>query len=412
MGIGAWAISADRREKVDFPASFSSEAFRAVTRFSAVRETAANSIFFLSAFTWPVWLAILGLMVVHVLVLLLDRGFAPPPAVPENTRLLPSMWQRLRYQLMKSAMLYRLRTGLVSTTVHFLGQYAPGSRKTGTKTKMMNVIALMFGVFLLTMFQASVTVQVLVTTPQSEFGSIADVKNCRIPVSRLCYAGNGMAKRFYTIALAPIPCVKEVGGSPLAVASFDDGFQAVLDGTCDYFYTLQGQVLSQSRGRHCGKLTAVGTQFFATSVSYILPLNSNLTLPISLSTLRMREEDKLVSAQRHAELETCPDITDATLGWDKMKVFFYVAYCGLGVMLVLMVVDRNATPTVEIENLRLAPDKRGGGPRGGDVLGAWPGAADAAVADEAVTAAADGDAVASEDTTLERQSTGWSGETL
>lgn len=163
IGIGAWAVSSGRRSKADFPAAFSAEAFRAVTRSSAVRETAAKHVFFLQAFTWPVWVAIAGLMLMHVLVLMMDRGFAPAPQRLGHSHLLPTGWQLVRYRLLKSAMLYRLRTGLISTTVHFMGQYAPGSRKLGTKTRLMNVIALMMGVFLLTMFQASVTVQVLGT---------------------------------------------------------------------------------------------------------------------------------------------------------------------------------------------------------------------------------------------------------
>lgn len=173
----------------------------------------------------------------------------------------------------------------------------------------------------------------------------------------MCYAGNGAAKQFFEIALKPIACVQKDGGQPQAISSFEAGFQAVLEGSCDYFYTLEGQVLSQSRGRYCGKLTAVGRKFFETSVSFILPRNSNLTLPISLTTLRMREEDKLVSASTFAEREWCPDITDATLDWDKMKVFFYVAYSGLGVMLALMAADWNGvTPNVNAENLRPASD--------------------------------------------------------
>jgi hypothetical protein len=155
------------------------------------------------------------------------------------------------------------------------------------------------------MFQASVTVQVLVTVPKSEFGSILDVKSCRIPVSRMCYAGNGASKKFFDVALAPVECIQKAGDTPLQVASFDEGFQAVLDSKCDYFYTLEGQVLAQSRGRFCGKLTAVGKQFFETSVSYILPMNSSLTTPISLETLRLHEQDKLVSSKMNAENQVC-----------------------------------------------------------------------------------------------------------
>lgn len=98
------------------------------------------------------------------------------------------------------------------------------------------------------------TVQVLVTTPVSEFGSIQDVKSCRIGVNKLCFAGNGAAENFFKVAVEPSACVtKDLAGGvverPLIVGSFAEGFEAVLNGDCDYYYTLRGQILSQSKGR-------------------------------------------------------------------------------------------------------------------------------------------------------------------
>lgn len=133
--------------------------------------------------------------------------------------------------------------------------------------------------------------------------------------------------------------MKEVKKQPKIVSSFAAGFEKVLDESCDYFYTLEGHVVSQTKGRYCGRLTAVGKPFFDTSVGFILPMDSNLTKIMSEQTLILREADKLETSTNFADRLSCNEVTDPTITWSKLRVFFYMAYAGLGVILVFMVFD-------------------------------------------------------------------------
>lgn len=150
---------------------------------------------------------------------------------------------------------------------------------------------------------------------------------------------HGPCSDFACIDAGNSRCVKEIGKTPTIVKSFSEGFSSVEDEVCDYYYTLQGQVLTQTKGRFCGRLTAVGKSFFDTNVGFILPKGSALTSVMSEETLILREADKLESSFSFADDQKCPDVTDPTITWSKLKVFFYMAYAGLTIILLLMIFD-------------------------------------------------------------------------
>lgn len=206
MGVGAWALSSSRYLKVDFVSPFSGDSFRVAARTSTVRDSNAKNVFFIQAFSWQVWVAIAMLGIYHIFVTLFDRNFARPTRnTVENWDEL-SFWQRTRHALMKTTLLYRIRRGFFNTALNFIGQTSnDNSPKTGTKQTVMNLIGLLFGVFLLTIYQSSVTVQVLVETPTSPFQSVADFKSCRIEADRVCISAGGAAERFWAEAIANSP---------------------------------------------------------------------------------------------------------------------------------------------------------------------------------------------------------------
>jgi hypothetical protein len=92
-----------------------------------------------------------------------------------------------------------------------------------------------------------------------------------------------------------------------------DGFARVLDGTCDYFFTLGGQILWETNGRYCNSLSVVGAPFFQTTVSILLPKQSNLTEPMSLATLRLREENQIMNSSQYANQFTCNVQSSSTI---------------------------------------------------------------------------------------------------
>lgn len=85
------------------------------------------------------------------------------------------------------------------------------------------------------------------------------------------------------------------------------------DGKCDWFYAFASSVMEAANGRYCKILSPVGSPFFDTTISYILPKSSNLTEVFSMETLKLREEGKLETARNLANKRKCPSVTDPTM---------------------------------------------------------------------------------------------------
>jgi hypothetical protein len=188
---------------VDFVTSFSDENFRVVTARNMVTSTSANRLFFFNAFSWQVWIGIAALLLVHVFVTAMDANFAPlrgnvlPPG--EQSR-----FEKARHFLLKSSVLFRLRHALFNSMFHIVGQTVEvDTHKSGTKEKIMNLLALAIGVFLVSIFQASVTYQVLLGVPQTKFKSVNDFKDCTVPPDRVCLIRRGASRDFWDQAIAP-----------------------------------------------------------------------------------------------------------------------------------------------------------------------------------------------------------------
>lgn len=127
---------------------------------------------------------------------------------------------------------------------------------------------------------------------------------------------------------------------PQVVDAFDDGFDYLLNGKCDWFMA-GGSLLQEGvNGRFCRKLTVVGKPFFEHGMSYVLPKNSSITDRLSIATLRIVEENRLQTLVAYGATHSCPDITDSTMTWDRLSGFFYVVYAMLGFFAAFTVIDQ------------------------------------------------------------------------
>lgn len=194
-----------RFSRADFVESFSSDSYRMITRTSLVKDSAPKQIFFIEAFSWQVWIAVLALGVLIMIITLFDRNFAPAPPFTQLPLNEHSRFQRARYTIMKSKIPYRIRQAFFNTMMRLVAQSPEGqdNHKRGTKQRFISVISILIDFFLVTVFQASVTVQVLVTVPMSVFESIEDVQTCRIPADRICIPHDDAAEQFWYQAIAP-----------------------------------------------------------------------------------------------------------------------------------------------------------------------------------------------------------------
>jgi hypothetical protein len=203
MGVSAFTLSSTRLAKVDFVAAFSAENYHVLTSRALVKSTSSNKLFFFKTFSWPVWIAIFALLSTHVLVTAMDSNFAPPRGT--NAAVNEGSWrERLRHFLLKSGILFRVRHSYFNGLFHLVGQTVDmDTHKSGTKEKVMNLLVLIIGIFLLSIFQASVTYQVLVDEPISKFRSTNDFKSCRIPPNEVCLLKSGASRAFWDKTIAP-----------------------------------------------------------------------------------------------------------------------------------------------------------------------------------------------------------------
>lgn len=186
---------------MDFVAPYSTDSYGMITRSKLIKDSAPKSVIFRDAFSGPVWGGIASLVVLITILTLFDRNFAPAtrlqqPALEECTTL-----QRLQYVLLKSKILYRIRKAIFNTFMNMVAQSpedgSADGKKQGTKQRLISITSILVGFFLITVFQASVTVQVLVTAPVSDFETIEDVKSCRITADRICIPKGGSAEQYW-----------------------------------------------------------------------------------------------------------------------------------------------------------------------------------------------------------------------
>lgn len=204
IGISGFARPSVRFSLVDFVAAYSTDSYSMVTRAELVRDSAPKNVIFKDAFSNQVWGAIFSLGILIVLLTLFDRNFAPAPRAMEPSADLTAL-QRAQHFLLKTKLLYRIRQAVFNMLMHMVAlssdEATPVNYKQRTRQRVINLMSILIGFFLITVFQASVTVQVLIASPVSIFESIEDVKSCKIPSDRICVSQGGASAQFWKQAI-------------------------------------------------------------------------------------------------------------------------------------------------------------------------------------------------------------------
>jgi hypothetical protein len=185
---------------VDLVAPYANDDYRAITRIALATGSSPNQLFFFSTFAWSVWLALVGLFVLHVCITALDPKFMALEAAKAKIRNKNgNCANRMKVWFLKNTALFKLRHAFFDSAYHLLGQ-APhffSESKRGSKEKTMGMMALFMGVFLVTVFQASITVQVILSSPNPDFISVSDFESCRIAPERVAVLNNSGSQYFW-----------------------------------------------------------------------------------------------------------------------------------------------------------------------------------------------------------------------
>jgi hypothetical protein len=121
---------------------------------------------------------------------------------------------------------------------------------------------------------------------------------------------------------------------------FSEGLKAAAKtNACDFFMALTSIVTVASENQYCNELTVVGETFFPVTTGFVLPRNSNLTMPMSNATLQLQQQDKLQTPIEYGVVRKCKEVSQKRLTWRRMAIFFKVSYGTLVFMILLMLTD-------------------------------------------------------------------------
>lgn len=93
----------------------------------------------------------------------------------------------------------------------------------------------------------------------------------------------------------------------------------------------------------CGEIVFTGDPFFTEGLSFVLPIESNLTQALSRVTIALENEDEietLLSNFQSGDKECFPERPKA-LTFRKMKWFFIIAFIACGLLLLEMLLDKS-----------------------------------------------------------------------
>lgn len=328
IGVGSFTMTNERQEKINFVWPMGNEAHRMVSRKSDLRvDDSQNTWFVFKTFELRVWGLILFGIMLHAVGTVFFGPFRPserdcPRGAPDSRR-------RGIFWYMK-----RFPAAVLFSYAHLLG-HPFGEQRQGTpsfhRTAWL-MLGVTTGLFLLTIYEASLTVLLFESTKSSPFRTLDDIKSCALTPERVAMIRGGASQAFWEQAVntsvqrEKCPHWDKVG---MTVENLEEGFEAVKNNKADYFYSLEGSVLVRTQ-KNCGEFEPVGEPFFSTAVAFVMPQNLGTTQivfeTLSRETRILREQDGYDSVSLLASRTSCEDVVDATITAGKLWAFF-IMYC-------------------------------------------------------------------------------------
>lgn len=317
-----------RAEVIEFIWPLGNEAHRMVSRTADLRsDDSQNTWFVFNTFSLQVWIIIAFGMGMHALGSLAFGPFQPPERdLPRNAthrRRRGIMW---RIKKFPAAILF----AYAHLLGHPFGEERQGSPSFHRTAWLM--LGITAGLFLLTIYEASLTVLLFESTKESPFKTLDSIKGCAVDPSRVAMIKGGASQAFWNSAVnttggrKTCPQWRKVGTT---VENLEEGFEAVRAGKVDFFYSLQGSIVIRAQ-RNCDVFAPVGEPFFSTSVGFVMPKKikplQNIFDELSRETRILREQDGFESVTNIAARSSCEDELDAHITAGKLWAFF-IMYC-------------------------------------------------------------------------------------
>ena len=338
VGIGSFTMTNDREERINFVWPFSNEAHAMVSRKADLRaDDSQNAWFVFKTFTPSVWVIIFVGIFLHALgTLFYGPFFEKAEEASRQAAHEPGICSSCTsvFWLFK-----RFPAAVVFAYSHLVG-YPVGERAHGTPSFHRSawlVLGITAGLFLLTIYEASLTVLLFESTVESPFRTLSDITDCNLDPSRVSMIEGGASQKFWNRAVNTSANMEKCGWDSVGVTvdNLEQGFRFVKEGKADYFYSLEGSVKFRAN-RNCQDFKQVGEPFFSTAVAFLMAKTTNETVLNALSreTRILREQDAYESASLLARRNSCEDVIDATITSGRLASFF-ILYGVIWLILVL-----------------------------------------------------------------------------
>jgi hypothetical protein len=221
---------------------------------------------------------------------------------------------------------------------------------TRTHQRILNMFALLVGIFFLAVYNSALTVSLFDSKRISDFESIDDVLTCKINAKRVCFQDGGAGTTFWEQAInsslhannCELPGESVSDSEDLGVFGPTTGSFSILESRagCDMYFAIGGFTGWAVSGEFCRRLEQVGEPFYPVELSYVVPKESSFLRLLNRETLYLREHGLMLALMEYTKTQhsTCePAPLDKSLTWRKLKFFFFVAYVILFVVFLLMI---------------------------------------------------------------------------
>lgn len=327
IGVGSFTVTNQREELISFVWPFSNENHRMIGRTSDLRvDDSKNTWFVFQTFSLSVWGIILLGIFMHAIGTVFFGPFRAPDLQP-FTGINTSVAKRLNRTASIMWSIKKFPAAVMFSYAHLIG-HPFGERPQGTpsfhRTAWL-VLGATAGLFLLTVYEASLTVLLFESTQTSSFRTLRDITDCVVPPDRVAIIRGGASQDFWNKAVNTSHNIQKCNWDRvgMTVSDIEEGFHFVQEGKADFFFSLEGSVLFRAH-RNCDMFEPVGEPFFSTSVAFVMPTRANRTLLDTLSreTRILRQQDGYESAALLASRNACDAVVDATITPGKLTAFF------------------------------------------------------------------------------------------
>ncbi|CAF1216226.1 unnamed protein product [Rotaria magnacalcarata] len=276
-------ITSSRLLKVDFSTPYHENTFRIISR-SNPYSTSFSLFSCFNPFTWDVWAAIFAIIIYSgFIIYIFERhNIKIEHCESEFKSILIGICHAMTSILIMNG---DIRLSTNSSRITVLGLYA-------------------LGIILVATYTANLSSFLTLNRSQATISGIDDIKNGRLPFSRIGIVTNSAVSDYY---------IQNISTEYHALSTIEEMYSRLLDHTIDASIWDSSVLEYAVNNYYCDKLIIAGVGFVKSSFAIVLPKNWLYKRDLDLHILALRETQKLESLEnawlRH---RTCPSSSSSS----------------------------------------------------------------------------------------------------